>query len=352
MNKFSRTPASFCLFDGMGGDFYEELKQRFELFDKAVSRVVTEKSFQIKVRRVKRHLLLAVKKYQCGFPADAYSSFNRAMKLLKEDPFLVYQKCANFKDTCGMIQNDPLDLYRIVRVPDNRKYGKERVFHTPLSMRSKVPTCRYSIAGFPSLYLGTEVQLCWEEVRFDPYKEVGLTAKFKIDRRIDNGNIRVYELAVKPQDFLEQDGNREGKRRRVERFALMGNEIAAKYLLWYLLIMSCSFIRANKDDPFAPEYIIPQLLMQWLRKEGESAQQLVGIRYFSCASERASDLGFNYVFPCDGKKARPDFPYSDVLVKSFLMTKPYYLNNYANADSCQWEMRRDCKLTRVDGTVI
>ncbi len=45
--------------------------------------------------------------------------------------------------------------------------------------------------------------------------------------------------------------------------------------------------------------------MQWVRSEIDQSgygdyNQLIGIRYFSCASVRASDIGFNYVFPTSG----------------------------------------------------
>ena len=61
--------------------------------------------------------------------------------------------------------------------------------------------------------------------------------------------------------------------------------------------------------------------MQWLRVYYETKKTLMGIRYFSCASKEASELGFNYVFPASGKKAK-NKEFCEILAKSFEFTKP------------------------------
>ena len=60
--------------------------------------------------------------------------------------------------------------------------------------------------------------------------------------------------------------------------------------------------------------------MQWVRseissKEDEDYDNLIGIRYFSCASVKASDMGFNYVFPTSGRQKSSGLPYCAVLTK-------------------------------------
>lgn len=92
-------------------------------------------------------------------------------------------------------------------------------------------------------------------------------------------------------------------------------------LYWYPLIVACSFIRVNKQDHFASEYIIPQLLMQQIRSEVKT-NKLVGIRYLSCASEWASELGFNYFFPVSGIRHSSNSEYCEILGSSFMLTKP------------------------------
>lgn len=231
---------------------------------------------------------------------------------------------------------------------DQRTFGRERVFHTPYNLRSKVSTNRYSIAGYPSLYLGTSLELCCEETHINPRQDFALASIFKLERTLEysNTNIQVIELGVKPQDFLNNRRVNERFERRIESSLLDSSNVRAAYMLWYPLIAACSYIRVNKNDPFAAEYIIPQLLMQWVRSEIGSQQdaeneydQLIGIRYFSCASNKASDMGFNYVFPTSGKQKSSSLPYCSVLAKSFYLSKPVYVHEFEYLYECERYLR-------------
>ena len=249
--------------------------------------------------------------------------------------------------------NDPMHLYRVARVEDNKLYPRSRVFHTPFNMRSKVSTCRYSIAGHPSLYLGTSLELCCNEIHADPVRDLVLASDFKLDRnRITSHlSIRVVELGIKPQDFIasedyredqlpfQEDTNQNGKKghRTVSARLTRDYNIRRNYLLWYPLIAACSFIRVNKKDPFAAEYIIPQLLMQWVRCEMANTENelLIGIRYFSCASMKDSNKGFNYVFPTSGEPVSSKLPYCKVLANAFMLTEPVYVHEYISIQKCE-----------------
>lgn len=297
------------------------------------------------------YLNCAVKYYLHGFPSEAYFSIDRAMKILMEQPLRVYHKTVHELLESGFTQ-DALELFRVTCVADNIPHPRKRVFHTPYSMRAKVATNRYSIAGYPSLYLGTSLQLCCEEVNYNRHQALGLCSKFKINRSFcdpDNDvSIDVIELAVKPQDFLrnldDEVQSDPSLGRKFDELQLKGQGVRASYLLWYPLIAACSYIRVNKRDPFAAEYIIPQLLMQWVRREmvpfrdegfSELGDRLTGIRYFSCASQRASDMGFNYVFPTSGAQISPSQPYCPVLLRAFQLTSPLYLHEYESIAACE-----------------
>ena len=286
--------------------------------------------------------------YLNGFPSNAYISFNKVMNLLMDNPLKIYQKSSTelFEvSEDSRDKDDGLKLFRTVSVEDNRPYQRTRLFHTPFNLRSKVSTSRYSIAGYPSLYLGTSLALCCEEIHRNPYQSFTLASMFKLERTTEytNTNIRVIELGVKPQDFVNVEYNNEIRERRIPHRLLESEKIKSAYLLWYPLIASCSYIRTNKKDPFAPEYIIPQLLMQWVRNEirvDDEYDQLVGIRYFSCASVKASDMGFNYVFPTSGQPKSAELPYCSVLSKAFRLTNPVFIHEYSDIRSCEYFLRQ------------
>lgn len=304
-----------------------------------------------KLRRVIKLIVKAVREYLNGFPAKAFQTFKGLMSLLEETPLRTYHKSIHeqFDDTS---YQDPLKLYRVACTSENVPYERSRLFHTPYDLRSKVATHRYGIAGFPALYLGTSLELCCEEVNPNPHEQLVLASRFRLERSFERNQveIEVIELAIKPQDFFVPNEDNaaftKSSARRIKSGWLKDPGFRQKYLLWYPLIAACSFIRANKKDPFAAEYIIPQLLMQWVRSKITQAKngysRLVGIRYFSCASERASDMGFNYVFPTSGKKKRERF--CRILTKAFKLTKPHFLHEYESISKCEDALNHDNSL--------
>lgn len=346
-----------------GRDFSAAINQLFDHYIERLAAVCRDHTphdgIHISLERAKEvieKLELSADHYLNGSPFQAFKDFIGVMDVLNQTPLQVYQKSVfDYFDTPYSHNRDTLKLFRAVRVSDNKPYPRTRVFHTPYDLRSKVSTNRYSIAGFPSLYLGTSLELCCEEIHANHYKDPTIASLFQLQRNFARNhiNIRVIELGVKPQDFLEQRPHGKSARRIVPQEVLRSQNVKSEYLLWYPLIAACSFIRANKSDPFAAEYIIPQLLMQWVRSKAipetdRDGQQLTGIRYFSCASVKASDMGFNYVFPTSGRQVSADFPYCSVLSKAFRLTKPVFIREYGNIHQCEQSLTHSNDLDYIN----
>ena len=89
--------------------------------------------------------------------------------------------------------------------------------------------------------------------------------------------------------------------------------------------------------------------MQWVRSEMTSREsvytRLVGIRYFSCASVKASNMGVNYVFPASGRKNEKSF--CPILSKAFKLTKPQYLHEFHDISLCESSLAQDRDLDYV-----
>ena len=291
-------------------------------------------------------IMESVENYLNGFPAEAYNSFSKIMNGLESQQLRIYQKTA-FYPFDSNVQNDPLKLYRVVLAEDGKRYSKERVFHTPYNLRSRVSTNRYSIAGYPSLYLGTSLELCCEEIDVYSYHDNALVSRFELNREFENVNIniKVIELGIKPQDFVDMSSV---SNRVIPHQILNNNMMKSTYLMLYPLIAASSFIRKNKVDPFAAEYIVPQLLMQWMRQQMSDKNNLMGIRYFSCASDDASDMGFNYVFPTSGEKISSNCQYCSVLSKAFRLTNPVHLKNYEDFKKCELDLNENYSIDFLD----
>lgn len=325
-----------------GNDFHESINLLYEKYKSILSAYISRNNLR-KVHTICNRISKCIEHYHNGFPNEAFQQVNYVMNKLIQKPLIIYRKSGW---TEVFDQNDPLMLFRIRNVQNNIIYIRKDIFHTPYNLRSKISTCRYSISGYPCLYLGTSLDLCCEEAKVASFNDMTIASRFKIQRNMHHNNgvgINVIELALKPKDFIanEHHTNRNirediqiGRTRTFNDIDLNNIDVMSTYLYWYPLIAACSFIRVNKQDPFASEYIIPQLLMQWVRKESAN-NKLIGIRYFSCASERASELGFNYVFPVSGEKDIHYRKYCEVLSKSFTLTTPVYIHEFDSIVDCE-----------------
>lgn len=200
-----------------------------------------------KIKLVCHELESAVRYYLDGFPSDAFRSLEGAMFFLMRRPLKVYYKSAE-----EYFLNDGLELFRVARIHGESSPTRSRVFHTPYNLRHKISTNRYSIAGYPSLYLSTSLKLCANEISLKP-DEPAIASRFMLERlaRRAHAEITVIELGIKPQDFFEKENDK--KNRRISSNLLQRHETKMAYLLWYPLIAACSYIRKNKSDPFAAE---------------------------------------------------------------------------------------------------
>lgn len=329
-----------------GSDFSQTLDELYTRYINEIQFVIPKSS----VREVQRDcdlIIRAVNHHLNGFPNKAYKSMETLMSRMIPSVGSHFQNAIDEFRYSEISRHHPMYLFRATGVPDNQPYSRERIFHTPYNMRSRVSTNRYSIAGFPSLYLGTSLELCCEEIHLTPHRGYSVAARFEPDvyYKYEDRPISFIDLAIKPQDFLNTALDNEiRKGRSVNRNILLDPKMRGAYLHWYPVIAACSYIRVNKEDPFAAEYIIPQLLMQWVRSEMQAMKsrqnQLIGIRYFSCASVRASNMGFNYVFPTSGEQ-RKDKPYCPVLTHAFRLTRPHYIHEYSDIKQCENALIKD-----------
>lgn len=134
-----------------GYDFLQTLNELFDYYIKRLELLPNDgHHICVDTKVVKRAcgcLSKAVSHYLNGFPSRAYTSFERSMNIFMDRPLRIYQKSVTeqFEDKRKYRGNDDsLKLFRVTSVSDNKPYGRERVFHTPYNLRSKVSTSRYA----------------------------------------------------------------------------------------------------------------------------------------------------------------------------------------------------------------
>ena len=98
---------------------------------------------------------------------------------------------------------------------------------------------------------------------------------------------------------------------------LSDREIMSRIICWPLIAASSVQVKIP-DMPFIPDYIVPQLLLQWLRNN----KNFDGLRYFSTRINRIDHspwAAMNYVFPV---KEVTSEGYCQKLQNKFYLTAP------------------------------
>lgn len=235
-------------------------------------------------------ILEATTQYFKGFPNVAYEKLEyifieNSCHLLQLLPQL----------TCKNIQ-----LYRARKGKDLQE--RKELFHTPFELRTKCASYRFSTLGYPSLYLASSLETALLEVGAKNPLEYFCSC-FKT-----NNDICVVDLALPNRDLTFG-----------EQYSL---------LVFYPLIVACNLKVKNTDDPFKPEYVIPQLLTQIIRLH---SSDIIGISYTSTKHKQVDYTDFRqrnfviYVPYADSSKE-----YSKDLSKLLYSTKPIQCNISAN----------------------
>jgi RES domain. len=185
------------------------------------------------------HLVQKIKEslndYYDGKPAKAFNSLNNGLS----------SNVKNFDELLNVKTfTKDSNFYRLRICKENYVLNTDEFFHIPFHKRGKVKTQRFSIPGFPSLYLGTSVYVCWEELNRPDINE------FQGVRLNNVDEIKVIDLS--PPKSTE-----------TSPYELY------KYLMIWPLVLACSVKVKNIEDDFKPEYIIPQLLLQWVRERDD-----------------------------------------------------------------------------------
>ena len=184
------------------------------------------------------------------------------------------------KEICNYDQ----PLYR-VRKSDKPLLNREDIFHIPFSCRHLVSAQRYSVAGLPCLYLGSSLYVCWQEMDKPDFDKLYISSFISQDTKSKILNfVPQLKTSINTKEWSSEE-------------LRTNNYIKASYLVLWPLIFSCSYIKTHENSSFTQEYIIPNLLMQWISTRGQSP--ISGIAYSSTKMKKSlgSKLSINVVLP-------------------------------------------------------
>jgi len=264
-------------------------------------------------------------------------AYERLADRLNAMEWVLFETTLSERFTCD--PNDPFaqywvamrrpNLYRIrVSTSDYGTLKREDIFHVPYEKRRLVNNQRYSISGLPCLYFGSSVWTCWEELGRPPIDTVWLSRfQFAEDAKILDFQFpphhfwRIFRSLLDARIHYPQPYP--GMTDLQNQFS---PEFVVKYLACWPLLAACAVRRENRLGTFVPEYIVPQLVLQWVSQRKE----VDGIRYFSV---RMPSKGFhvlahsNCVFPV---QTSSHSGYCPILKRHFSLTDPIPLDVLRN----------------------
>lgn len=308
---------SFVLCDG--SEFPETEQQKVT---KVLSKIhpSIEQNFSI-ISRIFTH-------HENADPKAAQIEFDKLMENIRDDLFIgtIDDKVlieVEDKALCPHFRKSYKNHFFRVRATDSFSNeisnNADEMFHLPISQRQKVSNRRFSLAGFPSLYLSTSLPLAWQETGYPQkyyYSEYQYKYPYDISGNRDFTNEMKFISLYSPDELISW-----GKSSKVNFFDHW-LEIIARYLKTYPLTLACSFVNLSGDTPYKQEYIIPQMLMQWIQRNPFNAQ---GITYFSCLETSIitkDSEAYNIALPA--LKPYDEKMYSIKLKETFRWSMPNY----------------------------
>lgn len=260
------------------------------------------------IKNISEALNRSVDLYYLGNINNAAVTLGNALDLLFTD-----QKGLT-EDLLTVLPVQPgMDFFR-ARTIDDAHRTKDEMFHIPFDKRHFASTNRYSIPGVPALYVSTDPYTCFVELDKPDVK----TLNYSLLKNNETLNVLMLQRA---EDKLYDTITLNAKSLQNNYY---GQVLTAMYIVDYLktfpLIIACTIKVLNSKAPFKPEYIIPQLLLQYLR----SSEKIDGIMYPSSKLKYEAGFGFqgvfyNYVFPV---KSTCESGYCLKLSKQFSITEP------------------------------
>lgn len=230
-----------------------------------------------------------------------------------------------FMDKCHLYHmrlEDIAPLYRI-RVDEKGELSnppkRKELFHIPYLRRGTVKYERYSANGFPCLYLSKNPLVA--------FLECNQPKKSYVSQFNPTGDIRDWKLVYlqHPHQFEKWIESQKNE---------FSEEVLARVIAHYIgqipLLISCSIIEeSEKESYFSENYIIPQLLMEWIC-ENRSKTGVYGVAYFSCKrifSTIHTSNTANVAIPSFNPSEDSQDGYSRLLGNNFNISTPTLIEN-------------------------
>lgn len=284
-NPLFKHPQENVPLSGMQQDYFAYLHQKFDEIKGCLNLLKLNCSMPLMRGKVD-YLTAGVLKNQTYISNSCDCIENALALYLKGNAIDAYKTIETYLNTCPYLKTfasitqkpgSPL-LKSLFKMRKNEKepymYSHEQMFHIPLNLRHRVATYRFSMPGVPCIYLASNLYICGLEVQATNLQN------YQASRLELRNPVRVLNLAYCIREIQQL----------CDTWNVTHNkDLADMVISWFALypLMLASAIKTiqkkasellcTQGASFVPEYVIPQLLMQYVVKN----EELDGIRYLS-----------------------------------------------------------------------
>lgn len=246
---------------GTDREYYTALGDKLKQFVDLLKESGINGDIVSKAENFKNELIILMEEYYLGNITDAQIYMTDIIDEICDkdsDASGSIYKCAIFRD--DEFKGD-IPFYRARLDSDEDGFKAAEMMSIPFSMRTRTSTERFSMPGFPCLYLGNTTYVCWLEMGKPADHRFNVSPVY-----IDRG-LKLFDLTATLGDLYEHGENGE--------ICVISD--VSEGLIKRLMLMMCSSFRIKETGRnFKSEYIIPQLIMMACKKRG-----LDGVVYIS-----------------------------------------------------------------------
>lgn len=207
----------------------------------------SKRSVEKAINHVKEIICNSINAFLQGDVFEAVRGVNRLFSFL--EPIYINQDTPLYRGRVGIT---------------NYLFERDKMFHIPLNKRNLVKNQRFSLSGFPCLYLGKTTFTCWEELERPDFGMCNFVS-LKSTKQFSLIDLSFpYEIA-QPNDFVK-----------------------------IAIVIACS-LKANKEDDFKTEYILPQLILHYfIKHRNKKKSEQYGIAYHSTSMYNEKEHLFKF----------------------------------------------------------
>lgn len=230
-----------------------------------------------KIKEFSNSLLQAHELYLNNQYIDAFDIFNRKMDEIKD--YLLTVPVGRMKSYVA----DCVSYYRMI--PGDNNFNLIQSLHIPCTKRHLASSNRFSVPGMPCSYMASAPQISWCECGMPDSFQLAEFVAIKHDKKLVqldiNPLVSIFSLIT---EFYGDRWNTEEQK-----------DIVIRYCFMFPLVAACSVIAKEKGKAFVEAYIIPQMLMVWIK----NSTDFIGVRYYSdCGNELIKNMqDYNIAMP-------------------------------------------------------